>query len=67
MSHPEIDKDLEAEHFEGQISEEEAGKLAAVPIPERIKQQHADLYYEALEKYGHEGSIDPLVEKRLKR
>lgn len=29
--------------------------------------KHAELYAEALEKYGHEGSIDPEVEKRLKR
>lgn len=29
--------------------------------------KHAELYAEALEKYGQEGSIDPEAEKRLKR
>lgn len=29
--------------------------------------RHAELYAEALEKYGREGSIDPDAEKRLKR
>lgn len=29
--------------------------------------KHAELYAEALDKYGTEGSIDPEAEKRLKR
>jgi len=34
---------------------------------EKILQAHAELYAEALEKYGIDGEIDPVVEKRLKR
>lgn len=49
------------------IQHEEHGKLEAVPLADRIKQQHADLYAEALEKYGQDGSIDPVAEKKLKR
>lgn len=37
------------------------------PAPEGIKQQHAELYAEALAKYGVEGELDPKAEKRLKR
>lgn len=33
----------------------------------RIAQQNAELYAEALEKYGVDGDIDPIAEKRLKR
>ena len=29
--------------------------------------KHAELYAEALERYGQDGSIDPAAEKRLKR
>jgi hypothetical protein len=29
--------------------------------------KHAELYTEALERYGQDGSIDPAAEKRLKR
>lgn len=29
--------------------------------------QHAELYAEALERYGQDGSIDPASEKKLKR
>ncbi|KAK1924527.1 major facilitator superfamily domain-containing protein [Papiliotrema laurentii] len=32
-----------------------------------VAQQNADFYIEALEKYGHDGAIDPAAEKRLKR
>lgn len=41
----------------------------APPITrEHIKQQHADIYAEALETYGiHGEAIDPVAEKRLKR
>lgn len=46
---------------------QEHSKLEAVPLADRIKQQHADLYAEALEKYGQDGSIDPVAEKKLKR
>ena len=41
--------------------------MDAVPLAERIKQQHSDLYLEALQKYGTDGSIDPIAEKKLKR
>lgn len=45
----------------------EGGHVKAVPVAQRIKQQHADLYEEALEKYGRDGTIDPVVERRLRR
>lgn len=38
-----------------------------VPPVSKIAQQHADLYAEALAKYGIDGDIDPVLEKRLKR
>ncbi len=60
-------KDITSDHLEQSAAQDEKGKLASVPIAERIQQQHADLYYEALEKYGHDGSIDPIAEKSLKR
>jgi len=59
-----IDK-ATAEHDE--VAGDDQGKLEAVPITERIKHKHADLYIEALEKYGADGSIDVQAEKRLKR
>ncbi|WOO81915.1 putative transporter [Vanrija pseudolonga] len=41
--------------------------VEAAPAPEGIKQQNAELYAEALVKYGVEGELDPKAEKRLKR
>lgn len=36
-----------------------------LPIPGKIQQKHADLYVEALERYGIDGEIDPVAEKKL--
>lgn len=61
-------KNVEAAQLELSLSQEEQGKkLTTAPVAEHIKQLHADLYYEALEKYGADGSIDPVAEKKLKR
>ena len=48
-------------------AEEHNKVLETIPLAERVKQQHADIYIEALEKYGQDGSIDAMAEKRLKR
>ena len=66
MSDP-ATKEVDADQIEHSTSHDADGKDKAVPAADQIKQQHADLYYEALEKYGHDGSIDPIPEKRLKR
>jgi hypothetical protein len=50
-----------------ELEVQEHSKTAAVPLEERIKQQHADLYLEALQRYGADGSIDPVAEKKLRR
>lgn len=50
-----------------EVANEDQGKLEAVPIADRIKHKHADLYGEALERYGNDGDIDPQAEKKLKR
>jgi len=61
-------KDIQPAHLDLSNSQEDQGKKgAATHLAGRIQQQHADLYYEALEKYGEEGSIDPIAEKKLKR
>ena len=36
-------------------------------VAEQIHQQHADLYYEALERFGQDGDIDKAAEKKLVR
>ncbi|KAK8850644.1 hypothetical protein IAR55_004563 [Kwoniella newhampshirensis] len=61
MSAMEKQEDL---HFEEAADPKRVGH--ATPA-DRIKQQHADLYMEALDKYGEDGSIDPVAEKALKR
>ena len=60
-------KDGIAPEIEHISSHDAQDKDRGVPAAGQIKQQHADLYYEALEKYGLDGSIDPIPEKRLKR
>ncbi|WWD20820.1 hypothetical protein CI109_105297 [Kwoniella shandongensis] len=50
--------------LEEQATDKPTGPLTPA---ERIKQQHADLYVEALEKYGYDGAIEPQAEKALKR
>jgi hypothetical protein len=66
MSAPQ-EKDITA-HVEDHSSDVDQPKvLDPIPLAERIKQQHADLYLEALERYGEDGTIDPVAEKKLKR
>jgi hypothetical protein len=60
----EINPVIHDEHVE---DDDDHGKLDAVPPAEHIKAHNEELYLEALEKYGAEGSIDPQAEKRLKR
>jgi hypothetical protein len=64
---PTQDKDISTHIDEPQAEDPHRKALEPVPLAERIKQQHADLYIEALERYGEDGSIDPEAEKRLKR
>ena len=54
-------------HIDTDVEVAQHKKTDAVPLEDRIKQQHADLYLEALQKYGQDGTIDPVAEKRLKR
>jgi hypothetical protein len=44
------------------IEAKEGGHLRPVPVAERIKQQHADLYAEALEKYGVDDLDDTMTQ-----
>ena len=53
------------EHDETRISEDL--KHTEQPVVAGFTGKHADMYAEALEKYGAEGSIPPEAEKRLKR
>ncbi|KAL7418778.1 hypothetical protein Q5752_006461 [Cryptotrichosporon argae] len=56
--------DLESKHQEEHVEvlDDKTGHR-----PQVATRQYADIYYEALEKYGDDGSIDPAAEKRLKR
>ena len=66
--------EMEANKSEATVHGEESAAPDAVPrkqegtiLSERIHQQHADLYYEALERFGRDGDIDPVAEKKLRR
>ena len=65
---------MEANKAEAPAHGEETVAPDAVPrkhegtvLSERIQQQHSDLYYEALERFGRDGDIDPVAEKKLRR
>ena len=62
---PAADKTVDhIEHDEGRISEDiKRGEQVVAGFTGK----HADMYAEALAKYGAEGSISPEAEKRLKR
>jgi len=60
-------KEINPVVHEEHVDDGHHGKLDAVPPVERIHALHEELYLEALEKYGVEGSIDPKAEKKLKR
>jgi hypothetical protein len=63
--HPATDKTIgHVEHDEGRISED---LKRGEQVVAGFTGQHADMYAEALSKYGAEGSISPQAEKRLKR
>lgn len=55
--------------FDKGLDEERMEEAVAVntSAASKIAQQHADLYAEALAKYGVDGDIDPAAEKRVKR
>lgn len=59
------DKEFSA-HVEDTVTANKAGDDTIDPI-ELVRQQHGDLYAEALERYGQDDSIDPEEEKKLKR
>ncbi|RSH89938.1 hypothetical protein EHS25_001924 [Saitozyma podzolica] len=67
MSNQDKDITAHAEAHTAVADPHEPKAIEPVPLAERIKQQHAALYIEALEKYGEDGSIDPVAEKQLKR
>jgi hypothetical protein len=52
-----------------QLENQETGFDDKTPSPAVVgfTGKHAELYAEALERYGQDGSIDPEAEKRLKR
>lgn len=53
-------------HVEDTVNANKTGDDVVDPI-ELVRQEHGDLYAEALERYGQDNSIDPEDEKRLKR
>lgn len=53
-------------HVEDTVDANKTGDDVVDPI-ELVRQEHGDLYAEALERYGQDNSIDPEDEKRLKR
>ncbi|BEJ11814.1 hypothetical protein CspHIS471_0202740 [Cutaneotrichosporon sp. HIS471] len=45
----------------------EQAEFQAVELPKGVTQAEADIYDEALAKYGVDGDIDPVAEKRVRR
>ena len=63
VDNAEILKEETPSHIEDLESRQQVTEV----VPGVIKGQNVELYAEALEKYGQEGTIDPEAEKRLKR
>ncbi|AFR92856.1 hypothetical protein C343_00742 [Cryptococcus neoformans C23] len=59
------EKEFDA-HVEDTVAANKAGDDIVDPI-ELVRQEHGELYAEALERYGQDNSIDPEDEKKLKR
>ena len=68
MSAAQDQKDIVPAHAERPLEDIELSTgMEQKNLPVHIKQLHADLYIEALERYGQDGTIDPAAEKKLKR
>ncbi|WVQ70609.1 hypothetical protein IAR50_000128 [Cryptococcus sp. DSM 104548] len=52
-----------AVHIEDSVGENRPDPSAVI---EKVRQEHGEIYAQALERYGEEGSIDPAEEKRLR-
>ena len=64
---PHAVKDDQPIQIEGQDDPEAFDMKNPRPAVVGFTGKHAELYTEALERYGQDGSIDPEDEKRLKR
>ncbi|TYJ55614.1 hypothetical protein B9479_003646 [Cryptococcus floricola] len=53
----------EAAHIEDTIGDVKTHSDAVI---EQVRQEHGEIYAQALERYGEEGSIDPETEKKLR-